>query len=51
MILFFSRLLLWACVLSGVTLLWVAFLDAGEEGFPQSLERNAGQLLAYFARK
>jgi hypothetical protein len=51
MILFFSRMLLWACVLAGTTLLWVAFLDAGEEGFPQSLERNAAQLLTHLAGK
>ncbi len=51
MILFFSRLLLWACVLAGTTLLWVAFIDAGDEGFPLSLERNTSQLLAHLARK
>jgi hypothetical protein len=47
MILFISRVLLWCCVLAGMTLLWVAFLDADEESFQRSLDRNASLLVGY----
>jgi hypothetical protein len=41
MVLFLLRALLWAVVLACMTLVWVAWLDAGPEGFQISLERNA----------
>ena len=49
MLLFLSRVLLWACVLAGMTLLWVALLDADAEGFNRSLDRNASLLVAHLA--
>ena len=49
MSMFFFRVLLWACVLAGMTLLWVALLDAEQEGFKRSLERNASLLAGHLA--
>lgn len=51
MVLFFSRLLLWVFVLAGMTLLWVALLDADEEGFKRSLDRNTSLLVSRWSGK
>jgi hypothetical protein len=49
MLLFLIRALLWVAVLAVMALVWVALLDAGPEGFPLSLERNALMLLRHFS--
>jgi hypothetical protein len=49
MLLLFARVVLWSCVLAGMTLLWVALLDADEEGFKRSLDRNASLLVGHLA--
>jgi hypothetical protein len=51
MILFLLRTVLWASVLAGMTLLWVAFLDADDEGFQRSLDRNGSLLVGYLSER
>jgi hypothetical protein len=51
MLLFLSRLLVWLFVLAGMTLVWVAFLDADEEGFKRSLDRNTSLLVSRWSGK
>ncbi len=51
MILFLFRVLLCSCVLTGMTLVWVAVLDTDDEGFQRALDRNATLLLGYLTQK
>jgi hypothetical protein len=41
MLLLALKSLLWTVLLAGMTLVWVALFDAGQGGFPLSLQRNA----------
>ncbi len=45
MLFFVLKTLIWTVLLAGMTLVWVALLDAGQGGFPLSLQRNAAQLV------
>lgn len=47
MLLFLLRTLLWVVVLACMTLVWVAWMDAGPDGFQVSLERNASLLVGW----
>lgn len=47
MLFFFFKTLIWTVLLAGMTLVWIALFDAGQGGFPLSLQQNAALLVRY----